>query len=209
MKIKYYKSDGSQNGELEVSETIFNAEENKPLIHQALVRQLANGRKNIAYVKNRSDIAGGGSKPWRQKGTGRARQGTVNAPHWRGGGKCFGATGEENYKKSMPKKMRRVALFSAISIRSRAGNIVILENLNIDKPNTKLVKSLFEKINLKGNILFVYNNTSCLVKKSCKNLIKVDTVFSDYINVRDILKSDNIVFMEKSLRSFQNIFIKK
>src|SRR5690625_3851439 len=136
-KVALYKQDGSQVGDIELNESVLGIEPNKHVLNDAVLMQQASTRQGTHAVKNRSQVRGGGRKPWRQKGTGRARQGSIRAPHWVGGGVVFGPTTARNYKYNLPKKVRRLALKSALSSKVKNEEIIVLESLSFDEPKTK------------------------------------------------------------------------
>jgi large subunit ribosomal protein L4 len=151
-KVTLYDMDGRQVGEIELSEKVFGAEVNEALLHQAVVMFHANQRQGTVATKTRSFVSGGGRKPWRQKGTGRARQGSTRAPQWRGGGTVFGPHPRE-YRQAMPKKMRQAALRSALSAKVAAGDMIVLSELTVPEPKTKImanVISRFDATHFKG-----------------------------------------------------------
>ncbi len=149
-----YSQQGDKVGQVELNPSIFGVEINSTLIHQAVVTQLANARKVLAHTKDRSEVSGGGRKPWRQKGTGRARHGSIRSPLWIGGGVTFGPTKYRNFSKKINKKMKRKAIFMALSDRVKEGQLVILDKLEIKQPKTKefveLLKNLKEVLKLKS-----------------------------------------------------------
>ena len=146
---------GKRTGEIEVSDWVFNAPVRQDLLHQALVRQMANARAGTHKTKTRSEVAGGGRKPWRQKGTGRARHGSIRSPQWKGGGTVFGPR-PRSYAKAMPKKMRRAAVRSALSSKAQAGQIVVIDQLAMDEPKTKRAIQLLSDLGIgEGSVLIV------------------------------------------------------
>jgi large subunit ribosomal protein L4 len=143
-KVTLYDMDGRQVGEIELSEKVFGAEVNEALLHQAVVMFHANQRQGTVATKTRSFVSGGGRKPWRQKGTGRARQGSTRAPQWRGGGTVFGPHPRE-YRQAMPKKMRQAALRSALSAKVAAGDMIVLSELTVPEPKTKIMANVISR----------------------------------------------------------------
>jgi large subunit ribosomal protein L4 len=187
---------GKQTGELTVSDTVFAAPVNRALMHQALVRQLSNARLGTHKTKTRGEVRGGGKKPWRQKGTGRARQGSTRAPQWIGGGTVFGPT-PRTYIKAMPKKMHRAALRSALSVKAGAGQIVVLDGLTMQEAKTKLAAAMIKALGLNDqNVLLVVAEKDEMVVRSVTNLPQVKLVLSGYLNVRDLLGYD-VLLMAK------------
>jgi large subunit ribosomal protein L4 len=189
---------GKQTGEIEVSDVVFGAPVNNALMHQALVRQLSNARLGTHSAKTRGQVAGGGRKPWRQKGTGRARQGSTRAPQWVGGGTVFGPT-PRSYVQAMPKKMQRAALRSALSAKAGASQIVVLE-LSISEPKTKQAVAMLKALDIADQkVLLVVAEKDPMVMRSVNNLPNVTTLLSGYLNVRDVLGSDVLVMARAAL----------
>lgn len=190
---------GKQLGEVEVSDSVFAAPVNTGLMHQALVRQLANQRAGTHKVKTRGEVRGGGRKPWRQKGTGRARQGSTRAPNWVGGGTVFGPI-PRSYAKAMPRKMRRAALRSSLSAKAAAGGIVVLDKIAMNAPKTKEMSKSLSALGLDGqSVLLVTAERDELVQKSANNLPKVKTLLSGYLNIRDLLGYDTVLLSKDAV----------
>ncbi len=190
---------GNQIGELEVSDLVFGAPINRPLMHQALIRQLSNARLGTHKTKTRGEVSGGGRKPWRQKGTGRARQGSIRAPHWVGGGTVFGPR-PRKYIKDMPKKMHRAALRSALSVKAGAGQIVVLDQLTMEQPKTKAMVALLEALGLDGQrVLLVLPQKDEVVQLSARNLPQVKSLLSGYLNIRDLLGYDVLLMTREAV----------
>lgn len=184
---------GADVGEIELSDAIFGAPINQTLMHQALLRQLANARLGTHKTKTRGEVRGGGRKPWRQKGTGRARQGSIRAPQWVGGGTVFGPR-PRKYTKQMPKKMRRAALRSALSLKAELSHIIVLDDIAIEQPKTKTVVEMLNALEIAGkSVLLVLNEEQATVQRSANNLPKVKTILGSYLNIRDLLGHDAIV----------------
>jgi large subunit ribosomal protein L4 len=185
---------GEQVGEIELNDAIFATPINRGLMHQAMVRQLANGRLGTHKTKTRGEVRGGGRKPWRQKGTGRARQGSIRASQWVGGGTVFGPQ-PRSYAQKMPKKMRHAALRSALSVKAGAQQIVVVDGLKMDAPKTKEMIKLFNALGLgEQSVLLVLPGHDMPVERSARNLPKVKTLLTHYLNIRDLLGYDVVVF---------------
>lgn len=194
---------GKQVGQVELSDAVFAAPINNTVLHQALVRQLANARLGTHDTKGRSEVSGGGRKPWRQKGTGRARQGSTRAPNWVGGGTVFGPT-PRKYTKAMPKKMQRSALRSALSAKAANDQIVIVDKVAMDAPKTKAVVNMLSALGIDGqSVLMVLAEKSMPVWKSANNLPQVKSLLSGYINVRDLLGYDVLLLTQDALESIE------
>jgi large subunit ribosomal protein L4 len=190
---------GNQTGQIEVSDEVFGAPVNKPLMHQALVRQLSNARLGTHKTKTRGEVRGGGRKPWKQKGTGRARQGSIRASQWVGGGTAFGPL-PRTYIKAMPKKMHRAALRSALSVKAGAGQIVVLDGLNLSEAKTKQAAAMFKALGVNDqNVLFVVGDRDQNVDRSVRNLPTVKLIQSGYLNVRDLLGYDVLVMAKDAV----------
>jgi large subunit ribosomal protein L4 len=191
---------GNQTGELEVSDAVFDAPVRPHLMHQALMMQLSNARLGTHKTKTRSEVAGGGRKPWRQKGTGRARQGSTRSPQWVGGGTVFGPRPRQ-YVKDMPKKMRRAALRSALSLKARAGQVIVIDGLALDAPKTKQAVAMLKALGIDGQrVLVIVAEPDMAVQRSFANLPGAKTLLSGYLNVRDLLGYDAVVFAKEAIQ---------
>jgi large subunit ribosomal protein L4 len=195
-----YTNTGDLKGEVSLDPEIFGIEPNHPVMHQVVTAQLAAARAGTASTKTRSDVRGGGRKPWRQKGLGRARQGSIRAPHWVGGGVVFGPH-PRSYRQRTPKKMRRLALRSALSARASEGAIKVVETLEWAEPKTKTAKSLLEAIGAEGKTLVVLSRSDRTAQKSFRNLRGVAIVDPGQINTYDVLWSDVVVFTTDTVGS--------
>ena len=190
---------GKETGQIEVSDAVFGAPVNKPLMHQALVRQLSNARLGTHKTKTRGEVRGGGRKPWKQKGTGRARQGSTRAAQWVGGGNAFGPV-PRTYVKAMPKKMHRAAIRSALSVKAEAGQIVVLDDLSLSEVKTKLAVQMFKALGVnEQNVLLVIADRSDNVDRSMRNLPTVKMMPPGYLNVRDLLGYDVLVMAKDAV----------
>lgn len=204
MQVPVYNIQGERVSETELRDDIFGAPINTALMHQALVRQLANARLGTHDTKTRSEVRGGGRKPWRQKGTGRARQGSIRAPQWRGGGTVFGPT-PRSYRKKMPRKMRRQALRSALSVKAADSQLVLLDSLEMAEPKTKEVAAVLDRLGIDSSALILLPQRDEIVLRSVRNLPKVQTLVAQYLNVRDLLQFDYIVLPLASLGVIEGI----
>jgi large subunit ribosomal protein L4 len=184
---------GEQVGEFELNDAVYAAPISKPLMHQALVRQLANARLGTHDTKERWEVSGGGKKPWRQKGTGRARQGSTRATQWIGGGTAFGPT-PRKYTQALPKKMQRAALRSALTAKAAANQIVVVDQVAMTEARTKNLVQALNAIGAdQGSILLVVNEKSENLWRSAGNLANVKTLIAGYLNVRDLLGYDTLM----------------
>jgi large subunit ribosomal protein L4 len=195
---------GEEVGQVELVDAIFAAPVNQPLMHQALVRQMANARLGTAKVKGRSEVEGGGRKPWKQKGTGRARQGSTRAAQWRGGGIIFGPT-PRSYEQQMPRKMRRAALCSALSLKAADEKILVLDELAVAGTKTRDMAQILERLALGRKALILLAGENENVERSAKNLSDVKLLRASYLNVRDLLNYDYVVIPQDALAVIQGI----
>jgi large subunit ribosomal protein L4 len=201
MEVDVFNMEGQKVRTVELPAAIFEARINVDLMHQAYVRQMANARLGTHNTKGRSDVSGGGRKPWRQKGTGRARQGSTRAPQWVGGGKAH-SPHPRDYSQSMPLKMRRAALRSALSVKASEQGIVVLDALTLAEPKTRLMAQAMER--LVGNasaLILVPENTGDYepVIRSTNNLPEAKTLMANYLNIRDLLGYDKVVMPLQAL----------
>lgn len=199
MRVAMKDMSGKQVGELELSDAVFATPVNTSVMHQALIRQLANGRQGTHDTKSRGEVRGGGKKPWRQKGTGRARQGSTRAPNWIGGGTVFGPT-PRKYTKALPKKMQRLALRSALSSKLAAGSLVVVDKMEIAAPKTKTVVNMLSALGLKDQtVLLVTAEKTMPVWRSVHNIAEVTLQLSGYINVRDLLSHETVLLTQDAV----------
>lgn len=204
MQVPVYNVQGEQVSETELRDDIFAVSVNEALMHQALVRQLANARLGTHKTKSRGEVRGGGRKPWRQKGTGRARQGSIRAPHWRGGGTVFGPT-PRSYKQKMPRKMRRQALRSALSVKASESQVKVLDTFEMGEPKTKELLRILEGLGVGSSVLILLPQSDKVILRSVHNLPKVRTLVAQYLNVRDLLQYDYILMPLASLEVIEGI----
>jgi large subunit ribosomal protein L4 len=198
--IDLHGADGTVTGSAELADELFAAPVNVPAMHQVVTAQLAAARSGTSKTKSRGEVRGGGRKPWRQKGTGRARQGSIRAPQWTGGGVAHGPTGEENYTKRVTKKLKRVALRSALSDRAGSGDVRVVEGLTFDAPRTKDAVAFLEAMGLTGRkVLLVLATRDERVGRSFRNLGTVHLLTVDQLNTYDVLCSDVVVFQQEAL----------
>ncbi|MCM3399668.1 50S ribosomal protein L4 [Oceanobacillus profundus] len=191
-KVALLKQDGSNAGEFELNDSVFGIEPNTHVLHEAVVMQRASMRQGTHAVKNRSEVRGGGRKPWRQKGTGRARQGSIRSPQWVGGGTVFGPT-PRSYSYKLPKKVRRLALKSALSSKVKEDSLVVLDSIAIDAPKTKEVIKMLDALSVNAKALIVTAETDETVIRSANNLQSVKVLTVDEINVLDLLAHDKLI----------------
>jgi len=195
MEVDVFNMKGKKVNTVDLSAAIFEAPVKVDLMHQAFVRQMANSRLGTHSTKGRSQVSGGGRKPWRQKGTGRARQGSIRAAQWVGGGKIF-TPKPRSYEKAMPKKMRRAALRSALSVKASEGEIILLDEFKLDEVKTRNMAEALQAVAGDTTILLVIPENSPeyeSVKRACTNLANVKTLLASYLNIRDLLGYENLV----------------
>ena len=197
-KVDIVKSDGAKAGSVDLDDSIFGIEPNIPVMHQVVNGQLAAKRSGTHNTKTRAEVRGGGAKPWKQKGTGRARAGSSRMPHWRGGGVAMGPK-PRDYSQKTPKKMKRLALFSALSDRAASDNILIVDSWDFEAPSTKAAQNALKAIGATGKILLVINADDANTQKSFRNLEDVHVLPIGQLNVFDILVSDFVIFTKDNL----------
>lgn len=203
-KVALYNQSGSQVGDIELNDVVFGIEPNQHALHDAVVMQQASKRQGTHAVKNRSAVSGGGRKPWRQKGTGRARQGSIRSPQWVGGGVVFGPT-PRSYSYKLPKKVRRLALKSALSTKVIEENLTVLDALAIDTPKTKEVINLLNALNINEKALIVTSEKDEVIMKSANNLQKVKVLQASHLNILDILAHDRLIITKDAVESIEEV----
>lgn len=203
-KVALYNQTGTQVGDIELLDAVFGIEPNNHVLHEAVVMQQASLRQGTHAVKGRSDVRGGGRKPWRQKGTGRARQGSIRSPQWVGGGVVFGPT-PRSYSYKLPKKVRRLAIKSALSSKVIAAEIVVLEGLNLDAPKTKEMVSVLNSLSADRKALVVTADYNDNVALSARNIPGITFVTADGINVLDVLKHDKLIITKEAVQKVEEV----
>jgi large subunit ribosomal protein L4 len=203
MKADVFNIEGKKVDTTELPSGIFEAPIRKDLMHQALVRQMANARLGTHKTKTRSEVRGGGRKPWRQKGTGRARQGSRRSPVWVGGGKAH-TPRPRDYSLKMPRKMRRAALRSALSVKAASNAIVVVDEFKLDLAKTKNASEMLQKLVGEGTALVILAENNEEVEKSIQNLTDAKTLKAGYLNVRDLLGYDRVVLPLNAVEAIQS-----
>lgn len=203
--VTLYKQDGSENGSVELNDAIFAIEPNQNVVFDAIIMQRASLRQGTHAVKNRSAVSGGGRKPWRQKGTGRARQGSIRSPQWRGGGIVFGPT-PRSYSYKLPKKVRRLALKSVLSEKVTDQNLVVVDALSFDAPKTKAFAQALTALNANEKTLVVLEAGNDNAALAARNLPNVKVVVADGINVLDIVNNNKLVVTQAALQKIEEVF---
>lgn len=204
-KVNVYNQLGEVVGDIELNEAIFGIEVNEHVVYEVVKNHLANRRQGTQSAKTRAEVRGGGRKPWRQKGTGRARQGSIRAPQWKGGGVVF-APKPRSYRYSVPKKVRRLAMKSVLSSKVLEGELRILDALTIDAFSTKKAKEILKNLSLETKTMIVLPEGNDMIIKSFANLTKVETVVVDYMNVYDLMRFDNLVIVKDALSKIEEVY---
>jgi large subunit ribosomal protein L4 len=195
---------GDTVGEVDLRDDIFNATISKPLMHQALVRQQANARLGTHSTKTRGEVRGSTRKIWRQKGTGRARHGSMKVNLWPGGGVAHGPK-PHSYNKKMPRKMRRAAYRSALSIKAQDGQVVVLDALEMSRAKTREIVEMLVRLELEGSVLIMLPDRDENVERSASNLPNVKTLRAHYLNIRDLLGYDYLLIPQGSLEVIESV----
>ncbi|MGO4929412.1 50S ribosomal protein L4 [Fundicoccus sp. Sow4_D5] len=201
-KVTLYKQDGSTAGEVELNEAVFGIEPNESVIFDAVIMQRASLRQGTHAVKNRSDVRGGGRKPWRQKGTGRARQGSTRSPQWVGGGVVFGPT-PRSYSYKLPRKVRRLALHSVLSQKVQENNLVVVDALNFDAPKTKEFKAVLAGLNVSEKTLLILEGDNANTYLSARNIPNVKVIDDYNVNVLDVVTYDKVIITKAALSTVE------
>ncbi|ARD48151.1 50S ribosomal protein L4 [Sporosarcina sp. P37] len=203
-KVSVVSQTGSAVGDIELNDAIFGIEPNEAVLFEAIVQQQASLRQGNHKVKSRAEVAGGGRKPWRQKGTGRARQGSIRSPQWRGGGIVFGPT-PRSYSYKMPKKVRRLALLSALSTKVAAEELIVLDNLAFDAPKTKGFVKVLEDLSITKKALFVTADLEESVALSARNIPGISVISANGINVLDLVGHDQLVMTKAAVEKVEEV----
>ena len=197
-KVTLFKQNGTTNGEIELNSEIFGIEPNENVVFDAVIMQRASLRQGTHAVKNRSAVSGGGRKPWRQKGTGRARQGSIRSPQWRGGGIVFGPT-PRSYSYKLPKKVRRLAIKSVLSQKVLDNKLVVVEALQFDAPKTKEFAQVLSNLNVDTKVLVVVESSNDFALLAARNIPNVTIVDETDVTVLDVVNNDKLLFTKAAL----------
>lgn len=203
-KVALFKQDGSKNGEVELNDSIFGIEPNDNVIFDAVIMQQASRRQGTHAVKNRRAVSGGGKKPWRQKGTGRARQGSIRAPQWVGGGTVFGPQ-PRSYSYKLPRKVRRLAIKSVLSQKVIDNSLVVVDALQFDTPKTKEFAQVLANLDVKTKVLVVLENDNEKAALAARNLANVTVIPAKGLNVLDVAKNDKMVITKEALSQVEEV----
>ncbi len=203
--VSLYNVSGEQIGDIELNDNVFGIEVNEKVLHSAVKNQLANRRQGTKAAKTRSEVRGGGRKPWRQKGTGRARAGSIRQPNWVGGGVVF-APKSRDYSYKLPKKVKKLAMKSAFSSKVENNNIVVIDELKMEQPKTKNIVKILENLNSKKKALIVMDEKDENVIKSARNIPGVQTTLANTLNVYDILNHDTFIITKDAVRKVEEVY---
>lgn len=214
MEYPLYNQSAEKVGKAVLPDSIFGLPDNKDLLHQVITSQIANQRQNIAHTKDRGEVRGGGKKPWKQKGTGRARHGSIRSPIWKGGGTTFGPRKERDFSKKVNKKMARKALLVALSLKARDKELVVLDNLELENWKTKEMSAVIKKFSelfpvKHGSILLVTpGNSAKTVQKAAGNLPKVRVIEANNLSALGVLADRNLLFLKESIEVLNKLVSK-
>ncbi|MCD6528354.1 50S ribosomal protein L4 [bacterium] len=209
MKVDIYNQKGEKIGTTSLPKEIFELEPNSDLLWQVVVSQMANRRSSIAHTKTRGEVRGGGRKPWRQKGTGRARHGSIRSPLWKGGGVTFGPRKERVFKKKINKKMKRLALFMALSAKAKNGLLILVDKLQIEKPKTKLMEKILMALPCKKeSSLVALPEVNQNIIKGARNIPKVEVMQARELNALDVLSFKYLIMPKEAIKVVKETFLK-
>ena len=202
--VALFKQDGSQNGTIDLNDAIFGVEANENAEYEAIIRQRASLRQGTHAVKNRSAVSGGGKKPWRQKGTGRARQGSIRSPQFRGGGIVFGPT-PRSYNYRLPRKVRQLAIKSALSQKVADDKFVVVDSINFDAPKTKEFAGVLDNLKVNEKVLIVVTEDDKNAELSARNLANVNVVTPSGVNILNVVDAQKIVITKSALSQVEEV----
>jgi large subunit ribosomal protein L4 len=203
--VALYNAQGEQVGEIALADSVFGVKVNEAVMHQAVLAYLANRRLGTADTKTRTEVRGGGRKPWRQKGTGRARHGSIRSPIWKGGGVVFGPH-PRSYRVELPRKVRRLALKSALTSKVNAGALIVLDRLEMNQPKTKEMVRVLGNLKAGRKVLIVTESPQENVIRSARNIPGVRTTNAGQLNVYDILNNDNLIITRDAVVRVEEVF---
>lgn len=218
LKVNVYNQNGEQSGEINLSDKVFSLEVNSDLVHQAMVAQTSSERQVLAHTKTKSEVRGGGKKPWKQKGTGRARAGSSRSPLWIGGGVTFGPRKDRNFDKKINKKMRQKALLMVLSDRLKNDGLVVVDKFEMKEFKTKSFNDSLKKIeknfkdfdpNKKRSILFINDDRDNKVLNSGRNLVGLEIINLENINIIDLLRMKNLLISKSAIEEINNRYSKE
>ncbi len=204
-KIAIYNVSGEQVSEIELDANVFGVEVNEHVLYEVVKNQLANKRQGTQSAKTRAEVRGGGRKPWRQKGTGRARAGSIRSPLWVGGGMTF-APKPRDYSYKLPKKVRRLAMKSALTSKVNSNEMIVLDELNIEMPKTKEMVNILKNLNVDKKVLIITNEKNDALTKSAQNIPGVQIALVNTLNVYDILKYDKFIITKDAVQKVEEVY---
>jgi len=204
-KVSVYNMEGKEVEKIDLSDAVFGVEINEHLVHMAVVQQLANNRQGTQKAKTRSEVSGGGRKPWRQKGTGHARQGSTRAPQWTGGGVVF-APVPRDYSFKLNRKEKRLALKSALTSRVQENKLIVVDELKFDEIKTKNFVAVLNNLNITRKALVVLNENDQNVVKSARNIATVQTTLTNTINVYDVMKAGTVILTKDAVKTIEEVY---
>lgn len=205
MNVALYNVSGDKIGEVELNDAIFGQEVNACVMHEVVKNYLANQRQGTQSTKTRTEVSGGGIKPWRQKGTGRARQGSIRSPQWTGGGVALGPK-PRSYRYSLNKKMKRLALKSALSSKAASEEIIVVDSIAFDEIKTKQVANMLKALNVEGKALIVTGESDANVVLSARNIEKVNTTYASNLNTYEVLNAGKLVIAKDALGKIEEVY---
>ena len=206
-KIEMLNLNGEKVKDIKLNDNVFGIEPNDAVLHNAIVLSMAGRRQGTHATKTRDMVSGGGRKPWRQKGTGNARQGSIRAPHWVGGGVVFGPTTEKNYTKKMKRKERRLALKSALAYKAQEKELIVVDSLTLETPKTKEMSNVLESLKANRKTLVVVDELTDNLILATRNLENVVLIDADEINTLDVVSADNMIITEAAVKRIEEVLI--
>ncbi|MDP3794251.1 MAG: 50S ribosomal protein L4 [Candidatus Uhrbacteria bacterium] len=204
--ISLSNQEGERLGDVSLSETVFGVKPDQGLVHEVVVAEQANARRTIASTKTKGEVRGGGKKPWKQKGTGRARQGSTRSPQWVGGGIVFGPTSERNFHVKINKKSKRKALFMALSDKLIQNNLMAVDTINTEPSKTKRMAQTIKKLPVSGKVLFITPNSNPLLLRMVRNLPSTKLVTANSVGLLDVLAYKSVVFLKDAIPVFEKLY---
>ncbi len=205
LSVKLFNMKASEVGNLELPDALFNTEYRESVIHQAVVARLANDRQGTKSTLTRSEVRGGGAKPWRQKGTGRARQGSIRSPQWVKGGVVF-APKPRDFSKKVNVKTKAVALLSALSQKIRENEVIFIDEIKVEEPKTKEMASFLKAFGIEKSVLVVMDNSDEQVLRACANIKTINTILVNQLNTYDVVKNSKIVISKKAVEIIEEVY---
>lgn len=206
MEVEVRNLSGEKVGQMELDDRVFGIEPNRAVVHQVVVAQLANLRQGTADTRTRAQVSGGGSKPWRQKGTGRARQGSRRAPHWRGGGIAFGPH-PRSYRQAVPRKVRRLALRSSLSDKVTTGELMVVDRFVVDDGRTKTLIQILGALGVEGKVIIVLSERDKVVRRASGNLPNVHVALPNGLSLLDLLNADVVLFSREAVQPVTDLLL--